>query len=135
MSNQRDLFSNDPIFNAIREEDITFPVFVKNRNETSFTRYDESGKFEQIILPKRNESMRGAMMFGFDEQQHQCRNDLKIWYHCLMRCHVLITENEYDEKFNELQKNRVSFFTTNENEYIQPTIEGQPPVRHKWKSL
>lgn len=133
----RDLFSNDEQFNEIREEEIEFPIFVTNESRTQFTWYKNKYQFEQITLSEDNHSLRGSLLYGFNEHLHSIQYDLKIWIYTLLRVHTIITKQEYDEQFEKMINNRTDFFDDAiETKYIEIELnERQRNVKHKYPKI
>lgn len=133
---ERDLFSNDETFDEINENEIAFPIFVKNNSSTCYTWYKNETQFEQITINAQNESFRGSIIFGFNEQLHDLKYDLKIWLFTLLRVHTQIEQHEYDEIFAKLIRGREEFFDDSiETKYIERELTTrQKNIKHKWKS-
>lgn len=131
---ERDLFSSDEVFNEIKEEEIEFPIFVTNESRTQFTWYKNKYQFEQITLSQDDKSLRGSLLYGFNEHLHSIQYDLKIWIYTLLRVHTIITKEEYDEKFSLMITNRTDFFDDAiETKYIEIELnERQRNVKHKY---
>lgn len=136
-----DLFSQDELFepkqthDEIVEYDIIFPLYVKNRNETRYTFFKNEKQFEEITISLHNESFRGTLMFGFNEQLHDLKYDTKTWSSTLLRVHEQITQQEYDNIFASLINGREEFFDSSiEAKYIERELnERQQNVKHKWR--
>lgn len=134
---ERDLFSNDEVFNEIVEDEITFPIFVCNESRTQFTWYKNKYQFEQINLSEDNKSLRGSLLYGFNEHLHSIQYDLKIFIFTLLRVHTIITKEEYDSQFAKLITNREIFFEDSiVNEYVEHELsDRQMNVKHKYPRI
>lgn len=133
----RDLFSNDEQFNEIREEEIEFPIFVTNESRTQFTWYKNKHQFEQINLSEDNKSLRGSLLYGFNEHLHSIGYDLKIWIYTLTRVHTIIEKQDYDSQFEKFILNREEFFSDEiAIQYIEQELnERQKNVKHKYPKI
>lgn len=131
---KRSLFEDQELFNDINEEDVRFPLFFKNRYNNIFTRYPDKDKFEQITISKANESLRGDILFGFNELIHELHGDLKMWFYLIYRNQVQITVEEYETVFNSVILGREEFFNGETYQYIERLPLSDKPCKHKWKS-
>lgn len=133
-SAKRDLFSTDDEFNEIKEEEITFPIYVRNSSYTQFTCYKNKYQFEQITLSADNYSLRGSLLYGFNEHLHSIQYDLKIFIFTLLRIHTIITKEEYDTQFATFISNREEFFDESiVPKYIEYELtDKQKNVKHKY---
>lgn len=131
----RSLFEDQQLFNDIREEDVVFPLFFKNKSETIFTRYNCQEKFEQLTINKPNESFRGNILFGFNELIHDLKGDLKIWFYVTFRNHIKIKEDEYEKVFESIINGRQEFFNGESMNYIEKLPLSNKPTKHRWKPI
>lgn len=141
---QKDLFSIDEIIDDTKQNEevvdneivYTFPIYVRDNTSTRFTFYKNEKQFEEITISKHNESFRGSLLFGFNEQLHDFKYDTKLFIDALLRAHVLIEQNEYDEMFARLINGREEFFNNEiESQYIERELsEKQKTIKHKWRA-
>lgn len=133
---QRDLFNEEEekFFETIKEDEITFPLFFKNKNETIYTLYFDYERFEQIS--KDQTHFLSSIIWGFNEQIRQCKGDIKIFLYSLYRNQTEIKAEEYEEVFQKTLADRSKFFSTTDYKYTQRELtESQKNVKHKWKPI
>lgn len=95
----------------INENEFSFPLHVRNNASTTFTCYKNEKQFEQITINSSNESFRGSLLIGFNEQLHDMNYDLKLWLPALLRTHTIITQQQYEDVFNMFISGREEFLT------------------------
>lgn len=134
---ERDLFSEDEAFNKLHESDIVFPFYTKNNRGNIFACYLNEDKFQEITISEDHESFKGNILFGFNEGLKIYKGDVKLWYYCLMRCHKIINQEEYDNVYNALMEGFNEFMSGNSHTYIEvmPDLDRFKQVKHKWKPL
>lgn len=124
----------EKLFNLIKEEEIEFPLFFKNKSEDIFTLYFDYERFEQISV--RKGQFLSCIVWGFNEQIRQCKGDIKIFLYCLYKNQIEIQAEEYEEVFNRTLEERKKFFSTTDYKYQQRELsESQKNVKHKWKPI
>lgn len=132
---QVDLF--DPVlYESIKEDEIKFPLFFKNKSNTIYTCYFDVERFEQISITQENEPYLCSIIFGFNGQMIQCKGDLKSYFYILYRNQIEIHAEEYEEVFKKTISNRNNFFNTNDYQYLQRELtDRQKNIKHKWKPI
>lgn len=136
MSNKQKGLFDEELFNAIREEDLQFPLFFKNKYNTIYTYYIDVERFEQITINRDNESFRGNILFGYNEMIINLRGDLQTWYYLTFQNQIQIKSDEYEQIFQKIISDREKFLS-NENDFKymrRELLEQQKNVKHKWKS-
>lgn len=126
---------DEELFNQITEEDVQFPLFFRNKDETIFIKYYDGYKFEQISISKKEESFRGNLLFGFDNQVKELAGDLRMWFYVNFRTYIKITEEEFEKAFDFIMKGREEFFTRDTYKYIEPKPLTDKPIKHRWKPI
>lgn len=131
---------DDTLFNSINEQDIVFPLYYKNRYNTVYCCMQNEEKFEQLTISKKDESFRGCILFGFNEQLVDMQKDIKLWYHAILRTHKLIDGLEYEAVFNAILEGRQEFFMGNSYNYIEKELpvsqeDLNKRIKHKWKTI
>lgn len=136
MSNKQKGLFDEELFNEIREHDVTFPLFFKNKYNTIYTYYIDIERFEQITINRDNESFRGNILFGYNEMIINLRGDLQAWYYLTFQNQIQIKSDEYEQVFQKIIADREKFLS-NENDFKymrRELLEQQKNVKHKWKS-
>jgi len=128
---------NNKLFDSIKEDEISFPIYYKNRRGNMYTCLLNEDKFEQLTTSTDGESFRGSILFGFNEQ-FKLYKDIKLMYHSIIRMNSIITPDEYDTIFNAIQQGRQEFFSEDKYEYIEPVHQLTQDqlnkyIKHKWK--
>lgn len=124
----------------IDESEIRFPIYVKSKKGTIYSCYFNDERFEELTISKENESFKGCIHYGFNEQIFSMNKDIKLWYYTLMRAHEIVSSEEYDRIFNMIVEGRTEFFTSDNQQYIEvvhPLNQEQQNkyVKHRWKTL
>lgn len=124
-------------------EEISFPIYYRNKIGTIYTCLFSEEKMEQITINKPEESFRGSILFGFNEQWVAYK-DINLMFDILIRNSVVITSDQYDTVYNRVIQGRSEFFgetpQTEDYSYIEP-IHPQTDeqlaknIKHKWKPL
>lgn len=136
MSNKQKGLFDEELFNEIREHDVEFPLFFKNKYNTIYTYYIDIERFEQITINRDNESFRGNILFGYNEMIINLRGDLQTWYYLTFQNQIQIKSDEYEQIFQKIIADREKFLS-NENDFKymrRELLEQQKNVKHKWKS-
>lgn len=144
-----DLFSDETDFKQVdefeqqkideifeKEVELNFPIFFKNKDETQYTWYKDSEKFEQITINKNDESFRGSILFGYNEQIFLLKGDLTLFFKTISKNQIQITQQEYDNVFEIIINGRTEFFSDDEKyKYIEKLPLTDNKIKHKWKPI
>lgn len=103
-----------------------------------YTCLHNTEKFEQLTISKEENSFRGSIIFGFNEQLKLYKGDIKLMYESILRVNTLVDSSEYDSVFNRIIEGRQEFFSEEKYQYIEPVHplsqeQINKYIKHRWK--